>query len=109
MVFGLPAMGSRKFPVCEAEGSTKNFQGETVTLLIFRACDENWCLDKVYESREIAGEIGLQGENAHLRARLVQKRGSWQVEAARRSRAFSADCLLPPKVTQAAGHIYLAG
>lgn len=101
VVFRLPAPGKTNFPDCKAGGSTEHFQSETVIPVIFRACSENWCLGKVYETEKTAGEIGLWGENAHLRAGLVQKQGSWQGEA--------ADCLLPPKVTQGAGHIYLAG
>lgn len=71
------------------------------TPVIFRARNENWCLAKVYETQETAGQIGSWGENAHLRAGLAQNQGSWQGEA--------SDCLLPPKVTQEAAHIYLSG
>lgn len=71
------------------------------TPVIFRTCKENWCLARFYETQETAGELDPWGENAHLRAGLAQNQGSWQGEA--------ADCLLPPKVTEADVHIYLSG
>lgn len=89
LVFRRP--GRAKFPVCEAEGSASISKVE-MTPVIFRACSENWCLGKVYEIQETAGEIGPWGENADLRAGLALKQGSWQ--------GGGADCLLPPKVPQ---------
>lgn len=57
MGFRLPAPERAKFPACKAEGSPSISQVK-LTPGVFRACNENWCLGKVYETQETAGEMG---------------------------------------------------
>lgn len=74
VVFRLPAPGRAKFPACKAESSSSISQVK-LTPAVFRACNENWCLGKVYKTQETAGEIGPWGENAHFKSRACPAAG----------------------------------